>query len=428
MNHQSFIESFRAPRFRWLWGSTLANNSARYSVIFIASWMSYDFTSSVLGASLVAFLGFAPPLFFGPLVGTVADKIERVQLIRMSSGLGAITSLFVVFAGELGKLNLFLSLFLALVAGVCFTLEQPARISMVPSMVKQENLLSAYSAVQTSAQGAQLIGPAIATVALVLYGASGSLVVCALLYSLAFIQALRISSPQKSVAYGRDLATSEPPVTFRQGLSYIRRNVVIGSLIIFVGFHCSLTMAYMGLLPSFVTMNLNGNSSTFGLLMTLVGAGAVLGSLLLSFYSRGMKKTWLMLLTAILSGATLMLLAIASSDLVADFAAVGIGASQAAFMILIQSRTQSASQEMFRGRVAGITFFFTAGVMGLSSLSQGYLAGFMSPEIILAGTGLSFVMLTFGLMVHFPGLRDHFGSNAEHLASDKVSSGIDSVN
>ena len=393
----------------------MANSSARFSVILVASWMSYDFTSSPIGAGLVAFLGFAPPLLLGPFIGSIADRFERSRLIVTSSVLGCSMSVFAIAAGFLGRLNLFVSLFLALCTGLAFTLEQPSRTALVPSLVgPNSKLMNSFSVMRLSSQGAEFIGPAITTTALALAGSEPALAVCAAFYGIGAVFASRIhlhpmasSGPLNRDGSQSAVERRSPAWSgVREGLSYIKKESVISALILFVGFHCTLTMAFTGLLPSISVSPLGGGSETYGLIMTCIGAGSIAGSLLTAFFPDVASGRSVLLLSAILSGATLSFLGVETSVLGAYVVSFAIGASQSTFMVLIQAHTQSLTKETFRGRVAGLSFFFTAGVMGISSLVQGYAATlFTTPDTIILVTGVIFVLVTFVMIGIFPNLR-----------------------
>ncbi len=396
------------PGYRWLWGENLAISSARFSVMVVSGWMSYAFTDSVLGSALVAFLGFAPPLLLAPAIGALADRMDKRSLIKAGAASGAMVSLAALVASVLGAFNLGMSLALALAAGLSFTLEAPARTSLVPGIVGEEaGLLSAYSWIRVASQGAEFVGPAITTVLLAAYGTSPALMALVLMYCLSLLQAFRIKI-RAEVAGGK-APHGRPPeggrLGFAGGLGYIRGEKTIGALILLVGLHCSLTMAFTGLLPAFSASSLGGGERVYGALLTAIGLGSIMCSVALARFARSVNEKQLLLATAVLSGATLSALALTGTPLLAYAAAFSVGGTQAMFMSLIQSSTQSLSRAEMRGRVAGVTFFFTGGVMGFSGLAQGFAALAVGPEAVMVTTGVLFVVLAAAMFAGLPVLR-----------------------
>ena len=439
------LRAFGTSDYRWLWGENFAISSARFSIILISGWVSYSFTNSVIGSSVVAFLGFAPPLLFGPFIGMLADKLDKRLLIKVGAGLGAAVSLLAFAASMLGKFDLALSLALALTAGVSFTLEAPSRTSLIPTIIGENGgLLNAYSWIRVAAQGSEFVGPAITTLLLVTYGATFALLIPLLMYGLSLFQTFMIktrsemASNKKGVPNTLKSITEEPirettsiatsdihtvntetvgtqtkSSELFKGFAYIRSEKTISVLILLVGLHCSLTMAYTGLLPSFSVSSLKGGDSVYGILLTAVGLGAIVWSVGLARYAHRVNENQILVITAVLSGATLSLLALTSSPVFAYITAFFVGGSQAMFMTLIQSSTQSLSKAEMRGRVAGLSFFFTAGVMGFSGLAQGFLALEIGTQLVMIVTGLVFVAIVVAMVQRLRNLKIRYSETLE---------------
>src|SRR5205823_10975394 len=61
-------------------------------------------------------------------------------------------------------------------------------------------------------------------------------------------------------------------------LCYLYARPLVWTAIWAVSLHCALTMAYQGMLPMFVSMDLRAPASSYGALLTSIGLGAALGS------------------------------------------------------------------------------------------------------------------------------------------------------
>ena len=81
----------------------------------------------------------------------------------------------------------------------------------------------------------------------------------------AFIARVEVAVPARPET--REGITDE----IRTAIAYVTRERMLGILTLFVGAHCALTMAFMGVLPSLATTVLHGGDVTFGALMTAVG-------------------------------------------------------------------------------------------------------------------------------------------------------------
>jgi MFS family permease len=319
--------------------------------------------------------------------------------------LGAVTgggaSVLAAVAGAARGFDMALVLLLAASCGIGMALEQPARVALIPLVTQPAQRLNAFSLIRISVQGAQFAGPAITTGVLVRYGPVAALGVCTLLYALAMALVARIEA-----AVPTGPATGESIVDeIRAAVAYVARQRMLGILTLFVGIHCALTMAFMGVLPTLATTVLHGDDATFGTLMTAVGLGAVIGPLFLAWRADRTNERKSLVTTAFLSGISLMGLGAVSTLGAAVAMAAAAGASQAQFMVLIDNRSQSISVDAMRGRVAAFMYFFTGGVMGIFNLLLSAMADRIGSEATLVICGLAFVGATGALLLRVPQLR-----------------------
>jgi predicted MFS family arabinose efflux permease len=171
----------------------------------------------------------------------------------------------------------------------------------------------------------------------------------------------------------------------------MRTNLVVWLLIVLVGLHCTLTMSYMGLLPSFVAGTLHGGDPLYGTIMTVFGLGAILGSLALAaFTGRSRRGPWL-LWTAVLSGASLIVLGLARDATLAVVAAFVVGGSQTMFMSVTLALLQEWARDEYRGRVTSVYNLLSGGPMALMGWGDGGLADVYPPAFVLIASGLAFV-------------------------------------
>src|SRR5204863_9617814 len=115
-------------------------------------------------------------------------------------------------------------------------------------------------------------------------------------------------------------------------LAYLRARPLAWTAILAVTLHCSLTMAYPGMLPMFVTMDLGAGPSTYGLLLAAIGLGAVLGSILLAGVSGHRYRPAIFVVALVGSGVSLAVMGATPAVGVALVAGFFVGGTQAMFM------------------------------------------------------------------------------------------------
>jgi len=179
----------------------------------------------------------------------------------------------------------------------------------------------------------------------------------------------------------------------------VRRQAPIGTLLIWVGLHCSLTMASIEILPAVATANLRGHAGAYGILLAAFGFGSVIGPLLMMRLSGRVSQMQTLIASGVLSGLPLVSLGLVHQIDVDLMSSAAAGAAQAVFMAAIYSTNQGASVDTMRGRVASIQLSLTTGAMGLASIGWGALVGVVAPGIVLAlpGTVFAIACIPFAL-------------------------------
>ncbi len=377
--------------FRWVWGAALTGNSGRFGVILVAGWEAFRLGhGSALWPSLVSFLLLVPSMLFGLLAGGIADRVNRARQAASGQLVNALACGAVAALTVAGHLDLLAVLLASAVVGVGNSVQGPAWQALVPRLVGPERLLNASLMVRIAQQGAEMTGPALATATLAAAGPGAAFAVCAGLYVVGTLMFWRVG---RVVTEGpRAPLTGGVWAPVADGLRYARAQAPLGTLLIWVGLHCSLTMASIGILPVVAVANLGGGAGAYGVLLTAFGLGSVLGPLGMMWLGRRVEPVTLLVATGVLSGAPLVSLGLVPNMVVAAVSSALAGAAQAVFMAGIYSLTQGVATDAMRGRVASIQLSLTTGAMGLTSLGWGALAGVMAPGLVLAAPGIAFVL------------------------------------
>jgi MFS family permease len=203
-----------------------------------------------------------------------------------------------------------------------------------------------------------------------------------------------------------------------EGLSYLSAQPPLKTLLLWVGLHCSLTMASVGILPAVATADLHGNAQAYGLLLTAFGLGSVIGPLGIMAFGRRYGALTVLIVSGVLSGLPLVTLGLIHQIGIDTLSAAVAGAAQAVFMAGIYSANQGVSTDAMRGRVASVQLSLTTGAMGLASVGWGALVGLLTPGVILAVPGAVFVVAC----VPFALRRRRIARELHHQTSQHTSS------
>jgi len=144
--------------FTVLWvGQTISDLGSRVST-FVFPLLAYALTGSAMwsaAAEAAYLLGLAGMLLPS---GVLADRFDRLRIMRLSSAIGAVLYASLVVAGALGMLTIVQLLAVALATGVVGGLFSPAETSAIRTVVETDELPTALSQQQARQHVAGLLG------------------------------------------------------------------------------------------------------------------------------------------------------------------------------------------------------------------------------------------------------------------------------
>lgn len=205
--------------FTVLWvGQTVSDLGSRVST-FVFPLLAFALTHSALwsaAAEAAYLLGLAGMLL---PAGVLADRVDRLRIMRASAGLGVVLYGSLVLAGALGALTIPHLLTVALATGVVGGLFSPAEMSAIRTVVATEDLPTALSQQQARQHVAGLLG---APLGGALFGLTRWLpfLLDAVSYAVAWVLLGRIRADLSAPAGGRPSGRSRPLHDLTEGARF----------------------------------------------------------------------------------------------------------------------------------------------------------------------------------------------------------------
>ncbi|MEL0016385.1 MAG: MFS transporter, partial [Rhodospirillales bacterium] len=299
-------------------------------------WLAWELTKSGAWLGAIAAAELAPSLFMGPIGGAVADRVSRLTLLRINQSLLCLVALTMAILTLLGVITPILLLVLNAVAGVVVSFGQPARLSMVRSLVKPEDLPAAVATNSILWNTARFIGPAIAGIVIAQAGPGWAFGLNAISY-LFFLFALhRIVLPSSRAVKAKQAGLLSD---MKEGISYVAGHPGVGPILLLLIANAITVRPYVELLPGFADKIFGYGVDGLAALTAAVGIGAIFagiwiggrssfigltrfaidGVLLLAFAAIIFASTnifWLGMLGAALSGAAMVISGVAMQSLI----------------------------------------------------------------------------------------------------------------
>lgn len=367
---------FQNPRFVKLWvGQGISFIGDAFSAVALVIVVAQiTGSASAVGGILVARL---LPTLASPLVGVLADRLDRRVILVLSDLSRVILVLSLVFVRDVTILYL-----LAFLLGVARTFFNPTVRAAFPSVVGDGDLTRANALISGTFSVSLAIGPALGGLVVATVGLNAAFVFDAITYLVSAVLLSRIALPtperSEETSFVREL---------RSGLSYLKGariplTIVVGAFLTILAANATVPAEIFLAKDTFGT----GNAG-YGLLVSLWGGGMVLGSALMAVAG---NRVGLMPLYFLSIFATAM--ALAGTGLAPSFAlALGLlaiaGAANGIDNVATDTILQEQVPDALLGRVFSIRFLTYSAGEALAYPAGGLLVDTVGPRstYLLAG-------------------------------------------
>jgi MFS family permease len=353
------------PAYRRLWTARTISQVGDVAQFTTLALLIVMLTGSGLGVSAVVLAEIVPVLLLAPLAGSIVDRLPRVQ-VMVAADLVRV-ALAAVLAVWHDSPAIAYAVAFGLSAGQVFF--SPAAQSVLPSIVRDDELIAANSGIWTAAVTAQIAVAPVAALLAVHVGFGPAFAVNAISFALSALVLRGLREPQRT----RPVSISSPFAHAREALGALGQIPLLKALA--VGqFLAALSAGATSALLVVLAQDRLGGGEGYGLLVAAIGAGAALGPLLLLRRIKDPRRPLFVFGPYAVRGLVDIVLAVVTSVPLAAAALVIYGLSTSTGSVTFSSLVQSRVPEHLRGRAfAGFDVLWQSGRM-LSLLGGGLLA------------------------------------------------------
>ena len=379
--------------FRLLWIGAFTSTTGTWMQTVAQGWVVLNMTNSAFLLGVDGFLSTGPMLIFSLFGGVVADRIERRKIMLFSQYL-QMTFAFIlaalIFSGNVKVWHIFLLSFLT---GSAQSFSGPAYISLLPLLVKREDVPNAIAMNSMQFNLARVVGPVLAGISLSTLGAAACFGINGLSFFAVIVVLLIIRSPEVK---GR----AEPGTMveeMKEGFRFVAQRPTL-MLLTFLAFAGTfLGMPIVTFLPVVAKSIFHLGANGYAWMMTTYGLGSVTGALVVAATAHLPRKGSIALKLQLAFALLLVAFAFSRSLPMSLVIAFCSGICIVGVISLYSSLVQLTTSDAMRGRVMSIFMLAFRGGMPLGNLIAGYVAQRWSITTALAVNGaiLAVVAIVF---------------------------------
>ncbi|MEY2452662.1 MAG: hypothetical protein QOD92_2236 [Acidimicrobiaceae bacterium] len=398
----------RDRTFRTIFFGAFASNIGSWMQNAVLMGYAFSLTKSATFVGIIVACQLAPSLFLSIIGGWISDLVDRRKLLIIVSleqlvfslGLAAITR-----ASDPSHTGIVL---MVLAVGLGQAIYAPAYSSLLPSLVKRENLPAAISLNSAQMNGSRVVGPAIGGVLLHLVGPSWVFAGNALTYLVIIAALMAVRLPPR---VGFDSPGTRGLRQLTVGIRVARGDRVVGRCLVTIFLFSAFALTFVGQLSVVAEENygIAADSAGYGLLYATFGVGALCGALSIGTLLAHQPRPRMVRIGMCGYAIVLAVFAVLSAPAAAYPVVAVLGFFYFAMVTSLLTTLQERLDDAVRGRVMALWIMGFGGTVGLGNLIAGRIIDATSVTAVLLVNSVVALLLTWYADVRTP-------TNAEPLA------------
>ena len=400
-SYNPFRVLVHSPNFRLFFAGQTTSLIGTWMQQVASGWLALQLSNDPFLVGVVAAAGTLPILVLSLPGGVVADRFVRLRIVTIAQALMLAEAALLWWFTWSGHITIGWLIAIALLGGIFAAFEIPARQSMFVELVGKEHVMDAIALNSSGFNFARIAGPSLAALVIAHLGIAwcfgiNALSYLAVLASLALIRLPRQERPP----------VGRPLHALGEALTYVRTHRLTSVLMRVVAVYSLLGIPVLTLLPVLARDVLGLGAGGYGLLMTCIGAGAMLGALGLAAAGPRLQRHRALTVTSLAIPVLLILVGLSRVEIVTGVLLFLVGAGMVVNSAVINAMLQASVPDALRGRIISVYVAVFIGSSPIGSFLSGAIARYWGAAWAIGG--MAAVMGVFALWAYrrYPELRE----------------------
>jgi predicted MFS family arabinose efflux permease len=276
----------------------------------------------------------------------------------------------------------------------------PAYQSLVPTLVQKKDLPNAIALNSIQFNLARVFGPILSSTTMAAFGAAACFGLNGLSFLVVIVALMSLSVKHLPPADRKPILEE-----MKGGFDYARSEPTIIAITVLASMTTFLGLPLLTFLPVFARDVFHGDVGTYSRMMSISGAGAVVGALIVAWLGRFKHMGLTLLLVQVVFGGLITAFALSHVFWLSNVLLFLGGGCLICVFSMTASLVQLLVPDHLRGRVMSIYMVAFRGGMPLGSLASGYAASLTSASYVLAVNGGLVTLVAIYFLVRSPGVR-----------------------
>jgi len=370
------------PLFFRFWFAAIFSQVASRMHSLILLWLVYKWTGSAMSVGLTMIASSLPSILIAPIAGSSIDSNNKITIMVIAD----ICRMLLMIAMAILHLYGFLDIATIVIAtfgiSVASAYFNPASLSVMPSIIQKESLPQANAMNQISMSASAIAGPLVGVSIIASLGVLNAFVLGAVFFLASSFLLFNIKDGTHKEKVKKESFIDD----IKNGWQTLKKYPMVYDMIA----KTAIVNFFFASLIIVIPVISKGNATHIGFMMSAIGVGMLLSSVILSVKKITMDTKKILILSFIFMGLSFLALGISKNSYLSMVALFFIGITLNIFNITIVSLYQRALPLEVLGKIMS---FMSAISLSLQPLSYGVMG------IMLEYLGYTLVLCFSGFII-----------------------------
>jgi MFS family permease len=364
-------------------------------------WLVWELSHSEVALGIVSMLASLPLLLFGLWAGVWIDRLDRRKILLGSQTAAMILAFILAALVATKTVQLWHVYVLSFLLGCVTAIDFPAQQAFIGDLSGMTEVRKAIVVNAMLFQVGRMLGPAIAGFIVGAFGAALAFFLNGISFIAVLISLMLVRSQQARLPHGGGQRQA-----IAEGLRFIIDQPRILDIILYAVIVTFFGISLLNFFPSLAADVLKGDAETLGWLLAASGAGALIGTTIITPLAQSFRRIGNVLGLAVI-WAGLWWIAVATSRTVLLSMACIFIVSLAIPTVLttVNGLLQVMAPPLMRGRLLSAYIIVSFGIQPVAALVIGFLANHFGTANTILLSGLATILCAMLMLLFRPELR-----------------------
>ncbi len=260
--------------FLRFWIATVASQLASRMHSLILIWIIYKWTNSALIVGVAMVAASLPAVLIAPFAGSMVDRHNKIAVMMIADFFRLIIVLIFAYLFYIKILDTKLLIIGTIGISLASAFFNPASLAVIPSLVKEDEIIQANAIEQISGSASSIIGPLFGSAIIAVLGVTNAFIGAGIMFLISVLFLLNI----KDISYAIKEVSTPILEDIKVGIRLVKQFAIVHKMIL----KMAIVNFFFSSLTIIIPVMAKADVKIIAYLMSAIGAGMLVGSLVLS--------------------------------------------------------------------------------------------------------------------------------------------------